>query len=101
MVTPSSLVAAGADPNSADFAGNSVLMGAAFKGHLELVDELLRIGASPDLRNASGLTALDFAVTFGRTEVAEVLRAVSPRATSRWRGMFFILRDRLWRRRQS
>lgn len=69
------LLAAGADPNGADHAGNSILMGAAFKGHLGLVRRLLAAGADPGARNASGLDARAFALTFGRAEVVALLDA--------------------------
>ena len=35
------LLGRGADVNSVDFAGNSILMGAAFKGHGAMVDALV------------------------------------------------------------
>lgn len=68
------LLSLGADPNSSDFGGNSILMGASFKGHLELVELLIRSGADVNHRNSSGMSAYDFAVTFGRTQVAEYLK---------------------------
>src|SRR5690606_16307924 len=42
--------------------GYSLLHFAAGEGNLAMVEELLRRGASPNLRNASGMTALDRAV---------------------------------------
>lgn len=83
------LLSHGADPNTADLGGNSVLMGVSFKGNVKLVNALIRAGADPARKNASGMTAYDFAVAFGRTEVAERLSSLvsdssqSPRRPSR------------------
>ena len=67
------LLERGADPNGADLAGNTVLMGAAFKGHVPIVERLLAAGADETRKNGSGLDARAFAVAFGRSEVVAVL----------------------------
>lgn len=67
------LLSHGADPNTADLGGNSVLMGVSFKGNLKLANWLIEAGADPSRKNSSGMTAYDFAVAFGRTEIAERL----------------------------
>ncbi len=64
----------GADANSADFGGNSILMGAAFKGSLDIVEKLIEAGADLSRKNAAGMDAFDFAVTFGRTNVSRYLQ---------------------------
>jgi len=63
----------GADPNDADFGGNSVLMGAAFKGNRRVVELLIQGGASLEQKNDKGQTAADFAQMFGRHEVYAIL----------------------------
>lgn len=67
----------GADVNSTDFNGNSILMGACFKGYMTMVEMLLLNGANPTARNSTGMTAYDFAMTFGRNDVARLV-AVDP-----------------------
>jgi len=69
------LLRLGADVNSTDHAGNSVLMGAAFKGHLDVVDLLLGAHADTSRMNAAGLTAETFAAAFGRGAVVNLLRS--------------------------
>jgi len=71
----SALLGLGANVNSADHAGNSVLMGAAFKGHLEVVDLLLAADADASHVNAAGLNAETFAAAFGRGAVVNLLRS--------------------------
>ena len=63
----------GADPNSTDFGGNSILMGSAFKGHIPVVKALLKAGAGVTHKNEKGMDAYDYAVTFGRKDVAALL----------------------------
>ena len=67
------LLEAGADPNSADFSGNTVLMGAAFKGDADLVTLLIGLGSNKELKNQEGLTAKDWASAFGRTNIVPIL----------------------------
>lgn len=75
------LIEMGADVNSTDFNGNSILMGACFKGHVTMVEMLLMNGANPTARNSTGMTAYDFAITFGRDEVARLV-TVDPQSPS-------------------
>jgi ankyrin repeat protein len=67
------LLEEGADPNSSDFSGNTVLMGAAFKGDVELVILLVNRGAKLDRRNNNGITAEQWARGFGRHNVVSIL----------------------------
>jgi uncharacterized protein len=64
----------GADPNSWDSSGNTVLMGAAFKGDAALVTVLIKYGSQKDLRNDKGLTAEEWASAFGRSNVVKILK---------------------------
>lgn len=91
----------GADPDSCDPAGNSVLMGASFKGHVGIVEELIQAGARCDLRNASGMDAYDFAVAFGRKDVASLLErsGVQSRPVNRMKVLFGAFLSRLRPRR--
>jgi len=70
------LLGAGADANTADNSGNSALMGAAFKGDVFIIDLLIHYGADVAQRNHVGMTAIDFAVLFGRKAAQEKLRAI-------------------------
>ena len=72
------LLGHGADPNSLDLAGNSVLMGAAFRGHLEMVKRLVEAGADVTVRNKVGVNASGFAETFGRLDVVALLSSARP-----------------------
>lgn len=67
------LISQGADPNSTDFEGNSILMGVAFKGHTRIVEILLSAGADKNYRNPKGQNAFQFSNMFGRTEVCKLL----------------------------
>lgn len=71
------LLRGGADPNSKDLVGNTILMGASFKGNIKLIELLISYGADIFLTNDAGMTAYDWAKTFGRKEVMEFLRARS------------------------
>jgi ankyrin repeat protein len=62
----------GANPNSTDFSGNTVLMGAAFKGDLGLISLLINHGAQKHLKNHAGMTAEEWAGAFGRTDVVSL-----------------------------
>lgn len=87
------LLQIGANPNSIDGSGNTILMGAAFKGHLAIVRELVENGADVRMRNPKGQVALDFALMFGRQEVALFLREQQQRPAKP--SMFAWLRRRL------
>jgi ankyrin repeat protein len=47
----------GVDPNSIDLSGNTILMGAAFKGDVGLVKLLLNRGALKEIESFTGFTA--------------------------------------------
>ena len=70
----------GADPNTADFGGNTVLMGAAFKGDLEIVNLLVEHNAHIYLKNHSLMTALDYSILFGRKNVELYLKMTTKTA---------------------
>ncbi len=55
------LLKAGADPNKTSDAGNSPLMEAAARGHLEAMKALLDAGAEPEAKNKWGFAAADWA----------------------------------------
>lgn len=81
------LLRGGADVNSTDSMGNTVLMAAAYKGNREIFELLMRFGADANRVNRSGMTAHDWAIAFGRKDIAALLAArdgsVRPRA--RWK----------------
>lgn len=94
------LLQLGADPNSSDSADNTILMGAAFKGHDELVLILLLAGADPIARNTTGMTAADFAQTFGRSSTLQILeqRGSHSSGNGRLSNLFRILTNYFYRR---
>ena len=53
------------------------LMMAAGYGSVQATRILLRAGADATLKNAEGLTALDFAMGFGKADSASALRAAA------------------------
>ena len=68
------LIDRGADVNATDKYGWTSLMLAARKGHREIVQALLnRSGINIDAKNLKGLTALIFAILYGKDDVAKVL----------------------------
>ncbi len=67
------LLRGGADPNSSDLVGNTILMGACFKGNIKMIDLLISYGAEIDRVNDAGMSAFDWAKTFGRKEVMNFL----------------------------
>lgn len=68
------LIENGADLNKKDKIKKSSLMAAAVNGNLALVKLLVENGANIFAENEYGNTAVDFAETFGRKEVAGYLR---------------------------
>jgi hypothetical protein len=69
------LLGRGVDVNGREGRARTMLMEAAQKGNIEIVQTLIDSGADVNLRSAdSGATALAFAIRGGNTEVAEVLR---------------------------
>ncbi|GAA5125360.1 ankyrin repeat domain-containing protein [Luteolibacter yonseiensis] len=71
MLVP--MLDAGMPVNLADEKGNSLLMLAAYHGHLPLVRLLLESGAAPDQRNARNQTALAGVAFKGGLEIARLL----------------------------
>lgn len=72
-----SLIAKGADVNAADGRGYTALMRAALSYEptaTQVVELLLASGANPAPKNETGDTALSFALRFGETPVAALLR---------------------------
>lgn len=70
------LLRSGAQVDLADASrGNTALMGVAFKGHADIVRDLLNGGADPETRNHAGQTALMMAALFDRTAIVDELMA--------------------------
>ncbi|HKT03008.1 MAG TPA: ankyrin repeat domain-containing protein [Rugosimonospora sp.] len=65
----------GVPANLANDSGDSLLMLAAYHGHAEVVDALLRRGADPNRMNDRGRTPLAGAVFTAADEVARLLLA--------------------------
>jgi ankyrin repeat protein len=63
------LLRAGADVNSMDLTGNTVLMASAFKGNVEIVKLLMQFGAATSYKNHANMNVRDWAMMFGRTDV--------------------------------
>lgn len=66
-------LAAGTDPNTPLPGGETPLMMAARQGHNEQVELLLRYGADSTLRDNNGMSAADYAVARGHTQIAQWL----------------------------
>ena len=70
------LVAAGADINAKDNEGNTILMqNVSQSSSAADVEELLRLGIEPNVRNRTGESALDLALDLGLVNVIELLRS--------------------------
>ena len=67
------MLAAGADVNETNDAGQTPLILAIVAGQLQLLRPLLRAGADPALRDNTGLSASDWAVRKGEIELAQSL----------------------------
>lgn len=63
----------GASPDAKDKSGNTAMMGACFKGYLNLVDLLYQYHAAINTLNSNHATALVFAATFGQLKIADYL----------------------------
>ncbi|OBT14010.1 hypothetical protein A9264_02420 [Vibrio sp. UCD-FRSSP16_10] len=72
------LLRCGADVNSTDSVGNTLLMSAAFKGNLPIFELLLTYGAGTEYKNKSNMTVKDWAVMFKRTVIIDYLNAHYP-----------------------
>lgn len=66
-------VDAGVPVDTSDPAGNSLLMLAAYHGHVETVRALVERGADPDLANVNGQTPVGGTVFKGHDEVTRLL----------------------------
>lgn len=64
-----------ANPCQEDARGNTALMGAIFKGHVNVAKQLVFADCNIDETNAQGQTALMFASLFDRTDIVETLLA--------------------------
>ena len=73
-----SLLAVGADVNSANESGQTPLILAAVMGHAEVVVHLISAGADPRLRDRLDLTALEWSMRRGFSDVSQFLTKVSP-----------------------
>ena len=78
------LLAAGADVNAPDYAGNTPLLYAAWEGNAETTAFLLGHGADPNFKQA-GPTPLGAAVAAGKTAVVEILVSAGARVDVRYR----------------
>ncbi len=67
------LEAGGADPNTKDEYGSTPLHWAALKGHLDVVELLLKHGADPNVKDEDGSTPLHDAAWNGHADVVELL----------------------------
>ncbi|GAX83177.1 hypothetical protein CEUSTIGMA_g10603.t1 [Chlamydomonas eustigma] len=61
-------------PDCADYDNRTGMMLAAVKGHLEVVQELLRWGGDPAAKDNFGTTAKSEAVKYGWTEIVQLLQ---------------------------
>ena len=96
------LIARGIDIDELDEYGTTALMWAALNNRLEMVQELIRAGAAPeivlgyefyglDVQNhfLQGMTALQLAQKYGRTEIATLLREAGARCPGYERSGWF------------
>lgn len=72
------LLRGGADVNSRDSIGNTVLMACAFKGNLKLLKLLLHFGAITTYENRTKMNVRDWAKMFKRTEIIQYLDNTFP-----------------------
>jgi len=70
----------GQDVNSRDDKGQTPLIIAATRGHTRICSILLNAGANPDLKNFSGFTALDMAISQKHSEISDLLQKFSRKA---------------------
>ena len=70
------LLAAGADLHAADHEGNSILIQKVSKSaSLAEVEELLRLGIEPGVKNEAGESAMDVAVSLGLVRIIECIKS--------------------------
>src|SRR4029450_8386066 len=75
------MLAAGADVNAANPAGQTALMMAALMGRADIVPLLLEAGADIRLRDNHGFTALEWSRRRGFSDVTQLLAAAVPPST--------------------
>lgn len=68
-------VEGGVAVDTSDPAGNSLLMLAAYHGHVETVRALVGLGADPDLANVNGQTPVGGTIFKGHDDVTRLLLA--------------------------
>ena len=73
------LLGAGADPNIAEFGGQTPLHFAVIQGYGDIVLLLLAAGADTDIADSEGNTPLALAVEFGRQGIVRILQAAGAR----------------------
>lgn len=89
------LLRMGIPVDTPDFLGNTPLMAASYKGDPDLVRLLLHHGAKGSLENHSGMNALNWAQTFGRTLVIPILQAQKNgvgKSRPRWKNILLLMR---------
>ena len=70
------LLRCGADVNSTDSIGNTLSMGAAFKGNLDILKLLLSFNADLTIVNHTKMNVRDWATMFKRTEIVSYLDTI-------------------------
>jgi len=83
------LLRCGADVNSTDSIGNTLAMGAAFKGNLDILKLLLTFDADLTLVNHTKMNLRDWALMFNRAEIVDYIDTVyqAEIATSKFKNM--------------
>jgi ankyrin repeat protein len=72
----STLISVGANINARDHEGNTILMNAVSKASSATdVEELLKLGVDPKVRNANGESAVDIATQLGLVKVIDLLES--------------------------
>jgi ankyrin repeat protein len=77
------LIATGASPDAKAQGGETALMRAAARGHIEVMQRLLSAGAKIDAATDAGNTALMFAAARGRVDALQMLLAKGARPDHR------------------
>lgn len=72
------LLRCGAEVNSIDSVGNTLLMAAAFKGDLNMIKLLLQFNADVAIENKSKMTVRDWALMFKRDNIVQYLDSLYP-----------------------
>jgi uncharacterized protein len=69
------LLSAGAEVNGIDNEeGSAPLINAIYFGRIQIVKILLDAGANPNLRDKNGKTAIEIALEYQKSEIADLLR---------------------------